>query len=224
MHMQVLGTWRWMLGLAVTPALVQLVLMMFLSESPRWLYHKNRKEKATTVLFKIYPSPRLEDEIAILEDHLEQESKNKVKMAGFKSNESSLFLSLVVSALNAAGTILGIYLIDIARRKSFGWLAIVGLGVYILLFALGMGPVPWTMNSEIYPEEYRGLCAGMSVTVNWISSVIMSTSFLSMAEGIGLGQSFLILLGVAVLAIVFVIIYMPEIKGLTFEEVADIWN
>ncbi|XLT10627.1 hypothetical protein HN51_056420 [Arachis hypogaea] len=145
-------------------------------------------------------------------------------MAGFKSNESSLFLSLVVSALNAAGTILGIYLIDIARRKSFGWLAIVGLGVYILLFALGMGPVPWTMNSEIYPEEYRGLCAGMSVTVNWISSVIMSTSFLSMAEGIGLGQSFLILLGVAVLAIVFVIIYMPEIKGLTFEEVADIWN
>ncbi|XP_057734818.1 inositol transporter 1-like [Arachis stenosperma] len=292
------GTWRWMLGLAATPALIQLVLMMFLPESSRWLYHKNRKEEATTVLSKIYPSPRLEDEIAILEDHLEQESKNKVKvkfsdvfklkeirlaficgaglqafqqfvgisvimyyspiiiqMAGFKSNESALFLSLVVSALNAAGTILGIYLIDIAGRKKlvigslsgvvgalillsvsciiigngnkrqvFGWLAIAGLGVYILFFAPGMGPVPWTLNSEIYPEEYRGLCAGMSATVNWISSVIMSTSFLSMAEGIGLGQSFLILLGVAILAIVFVITYMPETKGLTFEEVADIWN
>ncbi|MCI78798.1 inositol transporter 1-like, partial [Trifolium medium] len=25
-----------------------------------------------------------------------------------------------------------------------------------------MGPVPWTVNSEIYPEEFRGVCGGMS--------------------------------------------------------------
>ncbi|CAN6808159.1 unnamed protein product, partial [Brassica oleracea] len=36
-------------------------------------------------------------------------------------------------------------------------------------FAPGMGPVPWTVNSEIYLQQYRGICGGMSETVNWIS-------------------------------------------------------
>lgn len=173
-----------------------------------------------------------------------------VQMAGFQSNQLALLLSLIVAGMNAAGTIVGIYLIDhVGRRKLalssltgvfislailsgafymgssgsgsqlYGWLAVVGLALYIAFFAPGMGPVPWTVNSELYPQAYRGICGGMSATVNWISNLIVAQTFLSLANAVGTGTTFLILAGVAVLAFVFVIAFVPETKGLTFEEV-----
>lgn len=176
-------------------------------------------------------------------------------MAGFGSNQQALLLSLIVAGMNAAGTVLGIYLIDhVGRRKLaiscltgviaslvvlsvgcyleasdssnkiYGYLAVVGLGLYILFFSPGMGPVPWTVNSEIYPEEFRGVCGGMAATVNWICSVIMSESYLSIVEAVGLGSSFVILGVISVIALIFVVMFVPETKGLTFEEVSLIWK
>lgn len=178
-----------------------------------------------------------------------------IEMAGFGSNQQALLLSLIVAGMNAAGTVLGIYLIDhVGRRKLaiscltgviaslvvlsvgcyleasdssnkiYGYLAVVGLGLYILFFSPGMGPVPWTVNSEIYPEEFRGVCGGMAATVNWICSVIMSESYLSIVEAVGLGSSFVILGVISVIALIFVVMFVPETKGLTFEEVSLIWK
>ncbi|XP_023528294.1 inositol transporter 1 [Cucurbita pepo subsp. pepo] len=178
-----------------------------------------------------------------------------VQMAGFRSNELALLLSLIIAAMNAAGTVLGIYLIDHVGRKKLaisslsgvivslailsgaffvgqsgstngvdGWIAVIGLALYIAFFAPGMGPVPWTVNSEIYPEAYRGICSGMSATVNWVSNLIVAQTFLSLAEVAGTGPTFLILAGIAVLAVLFVVMYVPETQGLTFEEVERIWK
>jgi len=41
--------------------------------------------------------------------------------------------------------------------QTLGWIDILGLILYILFYALGMGPVPWIVNSEIYSQEYREL-------------------------------------------------------------------
>ncbi|KAL8460976.1 hypothetical protein ACS0TY_032460 [Phlomoides rotata] len=50
--------------------------------------------------------------------------------------------------------------------SSFGSLALLGLALYILFFSPGMGPVPWIMNSEIYPLQYCGICGGIAATTN----------------------------------------------------------
>jgi MFS transporter, SP family, solute carrier family 2 (myo-inositol transporter), member 13 len=296
------GTWRWMLGVSAVPALVQFILMLFLPESPRWLFMKNRKNEAVDVISNIYDLARLEDEVDFLTAEAEQDRQKNmnvkfgdvfkskeirlafmvgaglmvfqqftgintvmyysptiVQMAGFQSNELALQISLFVAAMNAVGTVLGIYLIDHAGRKilalcslggvftslvllsvafsnqssaaaaasgsnTTGWLAVLGLILYIAFFSPGMGPVPWAMNSEIYPKEYRGICGGMSATVCWVSNLIVSQTFLSIAEALGTGPTFLILAVITVLAFLFVLLYVPETKGLTFEEVELIWK
>lgn len=176
-----------------------------------------------------------------------------VQMAGFSSNQLALLLSLIVALMNAAGTIVGIYLIDhFGRRKlalsslfgvilsllllsvafflgssgftNVGWIAVLGLALYIAFFAPGMGPVPWTVNSEIYPESYRGICGGMSATVNWISNLIVAQCFLSVADAVGTDWTFFILAVIAIFAFGFVFVFIPETKGLTFDEVEKIWK
>ncbi|RLM65648.1 hypothetical protein C2845_PM16G12440 [Panicum miliaceum] len=303
---EVPGTWRWMLGVAAVPAIVQFVLMLFLPESPRWLYWKDEKAQAIAVLEKIYDSDRLEEEVELLASSSMHEfqsdnasyldvfkskelrlaffagaglqafqqftgintvmyySPTIVQMAGFTSNKLALLLSLIVAVMNAAGTIVGIYLIDRCGRRrlaltslsgvvislvilamafilqsssslcmaaangtcqgALGWFAVAGLALYIAFFSPGMGPVPWAVNSEIYPEAYRGMCGGMSATVNWISNLIVAQTFLSIVGLVGTGVTFLIIAGIAVLAFIFVALYVPETKGLSFEQVEQLWK
>lgn len=301
---QVSGTWRWMLGVAAVPAIIQFFLMLFLPESPRWLYLKNEKSEAISVLEKIYDFEHLQQEIDHLSASLEDDySRNTsisyldvfrikeirlaffagaglqafqqftgintvmyysptiVQMAGFTSNQLALLLSLIVAAMNATGTVVGIYLIDhFGRRRlaltslcgviislcvlsvafffqsscstnglsscgtQFGWFAVLGLAMYIAFFAPGMGPVPWAVNSEIYPGAYRGICGGMSATVNWISNLIVAQTFLSVVSVIGTSATFLLLAGIAVIAFAFVVVFVPETKGMSFEQVERLWR
>ncbi|CAH9136453.1 unnamed protein product [Cuscuta epithymum] len=67
------GTWRWMLGIAGLPAVVQFALMLSLPESPRWLYRQNKISEARAVLDKIYTSEEVEEEMRALQTSIEDE-------------------------------------------------------------------------------------------------------------------------------------------------------
>ena len=100
-----------------------------------------------------------------------------------------------------------------------GWLALVGLALYIIFFSPGMGTVPWIVNSEIYPLRYRGICGGIAATANWISNLIVAQSFLTLTTAIGTSWTFLMFGVISVVALLFVLICVPETKGLPIEEV-----
>ncbi|MCO5556402.1 hypothetical protein L7F22_009951 [Adiantum nelumboides] len=170
-----------------------------------------------------------------------------VQMAGFYSNSTAVFLSMGVAALNAIGTLLGMYLIERLGRRSLamasllgvmgsltvlstaffthvGWAAVLGLCLYIISFSPGMGPVPWAVNAEIYPLKYRGLCGGIAATANWTSNLIVSMSFLSLTKAVGPAFSFVVFIGIVLCALTFVFTFVPETKGLTFEQVETMWH
>ncbi|KAK3204630.1 hypothetical protein Dsin_018676 [Dipteronia sinensis] len=103
--------------------------------------------------------------------------------------------------------------------SKFGWLAVVGLALYIIFFSPGMGSVTWIVNSEVYPLRFRGVCGGIAATANWISNLIVAQTFLSLTQAIGTSWTFLTFGVISVVALFFVLVCVPETKGLPIEEI-----
>src|SRR5215216_1966492 len=67
------GAWRWMLGLAVVPAVILLIGMYFMPETPRWLFRSDRDDEAREVLRRDRSEEAVEKEIRDIREVEEQE-------------------------------------------------------------------------------------------------------------------------------------------------------
>lgn len=73
------GHWRLMLGIITLPAAVMFLGVLFLPESPRWLFLKGQKEKAISVFQRMrLPSDEINREVVEIEESL------RVKQNGFQ--------------------------------------------------------------------------------------------------------------------------------------------
>lgn len=165
--------------------------------------------------------------------------------AGFDSHATQIMATIGIGVVNVGMTVVGMMLIDrIGRRKllfigfagtalslgmiaigaateaqSLDVLAVAGLVLYIAAFAASIGPLPWVMMSELFPQHVRGL--GMSVTslANWGFNFLVVFSFPVLVASIGLGGVFGIYAMVCVIGLIFTARLVPETSGITLEEI-----
>eukprot|EP00301_Raphidiophrys_heterophryoidea_P022894 c6937_g1_i1.p1 GENE.c6937_g1_i1~~c6937_g1_i1.p1 ORF type:complete len:535 (+),score=144.68 c6937_g1_i1:46-1605(+) len=106
-------------------------------------------------------------------------------------------------------------------RKVILMLGLIG---YLLCFGVGMSPVPWIMNSELYPLRARSRCASAAVAVNWISNFVVAGTFLSLTKAIGTGETFWLFGVIAVAGWVSLFFIMPETFGLSLEQIETMFE
>lgn len=107
---------------------------------------------------------------------------------------------------------------------SYSWTVLMGLILYLAFFAPGMGPMPWTVNSEIYPLWARSTGNACSAGVNWIFNVLVSLTFLHVAELLTYYGAFFMYTGLVVLGLLFVLGCLPETRGLQLEEIENLFT
>lgn len=107
--------------------------------------------------------------------------------------------------------------------SNFAWIPVLGLALYVMFFAPGMGPMPWVVNSEIYPMWARATCNSMSVGVNWISNLVIAMTFITLTETITRHGTFWLFFGVCAVGALFVTFCLPETRGKSLEEVEQLF-
>jgi MFS family permease len=104
-----------------------------------------------------------------------------------------------------------------------GIITMVALVIFIASFAFSLGPVVWTIISEIFPNRIRGRAVSLATAANWGAAFLVTEFFLSIVNGIGESATFFILAAMCVLAYIFIWRYVPETKGRSLEEIQAQW-
>ena len=98
------------------------------------------------------------------------------------------------------------------------------LAAYIVFFAFSLGPIVWTMISEIYPLRNRAQAVAVSTAANWGANFLVSLTFPIMNARLGSSATFFTYATLGVLTLLFVIAKVPETKGKTLEEISKLWR
>ncbi|RYR01217.1 hypothetical protein Ahy_B06g080090 isoform C [Arachis hypogaea] len=240
--------WRTLALIGLIPTGVLLLGLFIIPESPRWLAKRGRGKEfeaaLRTLRGKDADISQEADEIQDYITSLEQLPKPKLlelfqtrylrsvtigiglmvcqqfggingicfylssifELAGFSAFAGTVIyacLQIVITGLGAA-------LIDKAGRKPL-------LLVYIGSFSLGMGAVPWVVMSEIFPINIKGLAGSVATLVNWFGAWLCSYTFNFLMSWSSYG-TFIVYAAINAVAIVFIIVVVPETKGKSLEE------
>lgn len=107
---------------------------------------------------------------------------------------------------------------------SYSWLVLIGLVLYLAAFAPGMGPMPWTINSEIYPLWARSTGNACAAGVNWTFNILVSLTFLHLAQFLAYYGAFFLYSCLALLGLIFIFGCLPETKGRRLEEIEALFE
>jgi len=160
---------------------------------------------------------------------------------------NSSVATAIIGTINVVATIITTFLMDKAGRRSHVLFSQIGQVLFLLLlalsmifsdkmgtagsyilvgsvlmfvcsFAVGMGPVPWIIISEIFPSGIRGYAISLAVGVNWIANFAVALTFPTIESAMG-SYTFLLFAAIVFVFLVFSFFLVPETKGKSIEEI-----
>lgn len=167
--------------------------------------------------------------------------------AGVEINNALLQTSLV-GFINFIFTFVAILFIDKLGRRSLYLIGTMGMVVtlvmlaisfylkmegiftlicillFIAFFASCIGPVFWTLLSEIFPNKIRGKALAFASFTQWIFNFLVVLLFPHFLASMGGAKTFLFLAEMAFLQWLFTYLYVPETKGKSLEEIELMWK
>lgn len=175
------------------------------------------------------------------------------KDAGFASDNAQLLATIGVGIVNSLSTILAIIFLDKLGRKpilfiglvgasialfclglsfylkengnaDLQWLSIISVYLYIVFFAISLGPLGWLLISEVYPLGIRAFAMSLGSFYHWIFDFLVSFTFLTFRTHLGSYGIVWLYMTVVLLGLLFAKYIVFETKGMSLEEIEKRYN
>uniref|UniRef100_T1JHA6 Major facilitator superfamily (MFS) profile domain-containing protein n=1 Tax=Strigamia maritima TaxID=126957 RepID=T1JHA6_STRMM len=114
---------------------------------------------------------------------------------------------------------LGVFFILMSMNRN--WLPVLCLVVFIFVFNLGFGPIPWLSMSELFPVKARSFASSVATATSWLVSFVITKTFQDLQDVIQQYGVFWLYGSVSFLAIILVFFFVPETKGKSQEEIQN---
>ena len=132
-----------------------------------------------------------------------------------------LLSSLLVAAALA---LLGTYFLLQDSAALPPWLPLAALLLFSLAYSLGLGPLPWLLNSELFTSAARPASSAVGATVNWLAAFLVVKAAPLVEAAVGSAALYLGLAAVGAAGGALALVALPETRGRTEGEVAAAWG
>jgi len=110
-----------------------------------------------------------------------------------------------------------------SSHVAAGWGACALVWVFAFAFGYSWGPCSWIIVAEIWPLSLRGKGISIAASSNWMNNFIVGQVTPTMLNNIGYG-TFLFFGAFSLLGGLFILFCVPETKGLSLEEMDDVFG
>lgn len=94
---------------------------------------------------------------------------------------------------------------------------------FVFFYGVSVGNTAW-MSTDFFPMEVRAMGTMWLTCSCWGSNIIVSSTFLSMMKGMTPSGAFGFYAAICGLGWVLIILFYPEVSGLTLEEIGDVFK
>jgi sugar porter (SP) family MFS transporter len=132
--------------------------------------------------------------------------------------------ALLMTASGGMGVALSLLIIGLNIPSAPLGLMLASILLYVAFFALGMGPGPWLIISEIFPTKVRGRAASIATSTLWSGTLVVTFTFLTLVNVLSLWGTFAIYGALSFACFVYVWKVVPETRGRTLEQIQETWR
>jgi MFS transporter, SP family, arabinose:H+ symporter len=111
------------------------------------------------------------------------------------------------------------------RMSNVSPLVVLGSVIlYTGFFAFAMGPIPWIIIAEIFPNKIRGRAASIATSTLWTGTLVVTFTFLSLVRRFDISGTFAIYAVLSLVSFMYIWKRVPETRGKTLEEIQQNWQ